>query len=127
MHSTRSAGIVVWGKIVGYIGEISPKVIDNYGLSGRIGCVSLNMNLLEKALFGLVVAKEISNFQENNFDLNFVVDKETSGAKILKTIQASDEHIQKVDLIDIYESEEKLAGKRSLTFKIFIQSQNETL
>jgi phenylalanyl-tRNA synthetase beta subunit len=30
-------------------------------------------------------------------------------------------------LIDIYESEEKLPGKRSLTFKIFIQSMDKTL
>jgi phenylalanyl-tRNA synthetase beta subunit len=35
--------------------------------------------------------------------------------------------IQKVELIDIYESEEKIPGKRSLTFKIFIQSMEKTL
>jgi len=32
-----------------------------------------------------------------------------------------------VELKDIYESQEKLPGKRSLTFKIYIQSDLETL
>jgi phenylalanyl-tRNA synthetase beta subunit len=85
------------------------------------------MNALEPALYGLVSAKEISSFQQNNFDLNFVVDLDTSGKKIQSAILKTDSLIQKVELKDIYVSEEKLAGKRSLTFKIFIQSDSETL
>jgi phenylalanyl-tRNA synthetase beta subunit len=35
--------------------------------------------------------------------------------------------IQKVELFDIYENEEKFPGKKSLSFKVFIQSFTETL
>lgn len=126
-HAGRSSEIIVRGKTVGYLGEIHPKVVKNFGLSGRIGFTELNLNLLEGALFGLVAAREISSFQENNFDLNFVIDKTASGKDILQAIEKTDSLIQKVELVDIYESEEKLPNKRSLTFKIYIQSLTETL
>jgi len=35
--------------------------------------------------------------------------------------------IKKVELFDIYENEEKLPGKRSLSFKIYIQSLESSL
>lgn len=45
----------------------------------------------------------------------------------MSAIEKSDTLIKKVELFDIYESEEKIPGKRSISFKIFIQSMTETL
>ncbi len=126
-HTGRSAEILVRGQSVGCIGEIHPKVAKNFGLSGRVGFLSLNLSLVETSLFGLITASEVSSFQENNFDINFVVDKGISGKDIIQAIEKSDTLIKKVELFDIYESEEKLPGKRSLSFKIYIQSLSETL
>ncbi|NDK09933.1 phenylalanine--tRNA ligase subunit beta [Candidatus Gracilibacteria bacterium] len=126
-HGGRTAQVIVRGKTVGYIGEIHPKAAKNFGATGRIGFITLDMSALEPAFYGLVSAKEISNFQQNNFDLNFVVDTQTPGKKIQTAISKTDALIQKVELKDIYESQEKLPGKRSLTFKIYIQSDLETL
>jgi phenylalanyl-tRNA synthetase beta subunit len=51
----------------------------------------------------------------------------TPGKNIVSAIEKTDSLITKVELFDIYESEEKLPGKRSLSFKIYIQSLTETL
>ena len=58
-----------------------------------------------------------------------MVDKwQVDASKVKLTIEKTDPKIiTKVELIDIYENEEKLPGKRSLTYKIFIQSMDETL
>jgi phenylalanyl-tRNA synthetase beta subunit len=45
----------------------------------------------------------------------------------LQVIEKTSPLIRKVELLDIYENEEKLAWKRSLTYKIFIQSMEKTL
>lgn len=126
-HSGRTANIVVRGKAIGLVGEIHPKVAKNFSISERIGFYSINIEKLLDALYGLVSAKEVSSFQENNFDINFVVDKETPGKNIVAAIEKSDALITKVELFDIYESDEKLPGKRSLSFKVYIQSLTETL
>jgi phenylalanyl-tRNA synthetase beta chain len=126
-HATRTAGIVVRGQAIGQVWEIHPKAIKNFSLSGRVWFYTLNMEKLSAALYGLVNAQDVSSFQKNNFDVNFVVDKSTPGKDIVSAISKADPLIQKVELFDIYESEEKLPGKRSLSFKVYIQSLTETL
>jgi phenylalanyl-tRNA synthetase beta chain len=127
-HKGRTASIVIRGQEIGTIWEIHPKFANNFGLQKRIGFFEINVEKLENALYGKVKAQDLSEFQANNFDLNFVVSKDTKWKDIYATIEKADQNlIQKVELIDIYESEEKLPGKRSLTFKIFIQSMDKTL
>lgn len=126
-HTGRTASVVVRGSEIGYIWEIHPKAVKNFELSGRIGFFCINLERLSPALYGLISANEVSNFQANNFDINFVVDINTPGKNIISAIEKSDPLITKVDLFDIYQSEEKLPGKRSLSFKVHIQSLSETL
>ncbi|MCP4523548.1 MAG: phenylalanine--tRNA ligase subunit beta [Candidatus Gracilibacteria bacterium] len=127
-HKGRTASIVIRGQEVGIIGEIHPKYANNFGLQKRIGFFEINVEKIENALFSKVKANDLSEFQANHFDLNFVVNKDIKGKDIHTTIEKSDQNlIQKVELIDIYESDEKLPGKRSLTFKIYIQSMEKTL
>jgi phenylalanyl-tRNA synthetase beta subunit len=85
------------------------------------------MDKLSAALYDLIKANDVSSFQENNFDINFVVNKETPGKDIVSAILKSGDLIKKVDLFDIYEDEVRLPGKRSLSFKVYIQSLTETL
>ena len=72
-------------------------------------------------------AHEVSSFQENNFDINFLVDKSTPGKNTIRAIEKSSNYITKVELFDIYESQEKIPGKRSLSFTVYFQSLSETL
>lgn len=126
-HTGRVAQIILRWVCIGELGEIHPKVAKAFNIWGRIGFIRFNVNDLISSAFSLVSAKDISSFQENNFDLNFVVEKNILWKNIQKTIAGCDPLIQKVELFDIYESEEKLPGKRSLSFTIYIQSMTETL
>jgi len=127
-HSWRTANIIIRWKKVWIVWEIHPKVANNFWIEQRIWFFEIDINLLENALYWKIKAKDISSFQENNFDLNFVVQKETKAKDIKQAIENTDKNIiNKVELIDIYEDEEKLAWKRSFTFKIFIQSLEKTL
>jgi len=126
-HSGRTANILVRGKVVGTLWEIHPKALKNFSLSGKVGYFSINLELLAPALYGLISAKEVSSFQENNFDINFLVDKSTPGKNIVRAIEKSSNYITKVELFDIFESEEKIPGKRSLSFSVYFQSLEWTL
>lgn len=127
-HSGRTAEIIVRWKKVWFLWEINPKVANNFDINSKIWFFEIFVEKLDKALYWIIKAKDISQFQENNFDLNFVVDKENEAKKIKIAIEKIDkEIIKKVELIDIYEDKEKLPEKRSLTYKIFIQSMDWTL
>lgn len=127
-HSWRTADIIVRWKKVWIVWEIHPKITKNFWINSRIWFFEINIDLIQDSLYSKVKAKDISSFQENNFDLNFVVDKTTKASNIKQAIENSDKTIiNKVELIDIYENNDSLAWKRSLTFKIFIQSLEKTL
>lgn len=127
-HKTRSANIIIRWKKVWIVWEIHPKVALNFEIENRIWFFEIDVNLLQDSVYSIIKAKDISSFQENNFDLNFVVEKNIHAKDIKQTIENSNKDIiNKVELIDIYENAEKLSSKRSLTFKIFIQSMDKTL
>jgi phenylalanyl-tRNA synthetase beta chain len=126
-HPSRTANIIVRWQNIWIIGEIHPKVWDNFWIGHKIWFFEINVNKLENALYQTIKAKDISNFQENEFDLNFVVDKNTKASKIKKIIEKTSQIITKVELTDIYENKDKLPWKRSLTYKIYIQSMEKTL
>ncbi len=127
-HKWRTAEIIVRWQSIGYIWEFSPKVLNNFKIKNKVWFFKINLNKIKDICFNFPKSKEISNFQENNFDLSFVVDKKIKGQEIFNTILKTDTSlIRKVKLFDIYENKEKLKWKRSLSFKIFIQSMKETL
>ncbi|MDR2639914.1 MAG: hypothetical protein LBC61_00820 [Candidatus Peribacteria bacterium] len=60
-------------------------------------------------MYSSVKATDLSSFQENDFDLNFVVNKDVKASRVLQVIEKTSPLIRKVELLDIYENEEKLA------------------
>jgi len=127
-HSWRVASVIVRGKKVWVIGEIHPFIAKNFDVKGRIAFFELDMQALEAAVYSVIKAEEISVYQENNFDLSFVADKNKDWKDLYGLILKSDKkYIDRVELIDIYENEEKMPGQRSLTFKVYISSLEGTL
>lgn len=126
-HKGRTASIIIRGQEIGVVGEIHPLVAERFDVKERIWFFEINADKLALFAYNTKKAKEISNFQENNFDLSFVVDKNKAGKDIERAIIKTNPIIGKVELFDVYENEEKLPGKRSLSFTIYIQSNEGTL
>ena len=127
-HPWRVAKIIVRGQEVGFVWEVHPEISKRFDVKSRVAFFYINIDKILDWTYQIVKATEISQFQMNNFDLNFVVDKSVKWKNIATTIKAADKNlIKKVELFDIFESEEKLPWKRSLSFKIYIQSDEWTL
>lgn len=126
-HKGRTASIMVRWQEIWYIWEIHPLVSQRFDVTDRIAFFELNADKLATFGYNTKKAKEISNFQENNFDLSFVIDKTKAWKDVERAITKTNPIIQKVELFDIYENEEKIPGKRSLSFTIYIQSNEGTL
>jgi phenylalanyl-tRNA synthetase beta subunit len=56
-----------------------------------------------------IKSKDLSNFQSSSFDITFLIEKTLEGSKLHNIIAKADgELIERVELFDIYEDEEKL-------------------
>ena len=127
-HTWRTAKIIARWQEIGYVWEVHPEISKRFSVKSRVAFFTINLDKIKEMVFWITKATEISQFQINNFDLNFVVDKNIKWKNISSTILGTDKKlIKKVDLFDVFESEEKLPWKRSLSFKIFIQSDEWTL
>lgn len=127
-HAGRVSKIIVRWKEVWYVWEIHPNITKKFDINDRVWFFDIEVSKLIPNIYKKIKAQELSIFQENNFDLSFVVDKSVKWREISLAIQSTNKDIiKKVELFDIYENEEKLPWKRSLSFKVYIQSMSETL
>ena len=126
-HDGRVAEIIIQDKSVWYIWEIHPQVQENFSINWRCAFITLNIDLISQLIYQIPIYNEISSYQANNFDLTFVVSKDIAWKKIQDAIYDTHIFIRKVELFDIYESEDKLPWKRALSFTLTIQSYDCTL
>lgn len=127
-HWGRTSRIVIRWKDVWFLWEIHPKIQKNFDIKSRIWFFEIDIDCIKEAIYQTIKVNEISAFQENNFDLSFVIPKDNTALKIKNSIEKTDINlINNVEVFDIYENEEKMPWKRSISFKIYIQSLEKTL
>lgn len=127
-HKGRVAKIIARGKEIWYVWEIHPSVAKRFDVHMRVWFFEIDADILAELAYNKVKVKEVSPFQQNTFDVSILIEKESPGREVLLTLQNIDkELIQKVELIDIYQDDDKLWQKRSLTFRVYVQSLIQTL
>ena len=128
MHPINTFEIDVDNKNLGYISVVHPKIKDAINSKASIVVAELRIDTLGEILKRDIGYKEVSKYQTVNFDLSLIVDKDTKYSEIEKVIKDSNmKFLMEYSLVDIYENEEKLAGKKTITIRFTIGSYTDTL
>lgn len=128
MHPINTFEISVNDKNLGYISVVHPKIKDAINSKASIVIAELRIDILGEILKRDISYKEVSKYQTVNFDLSLIVDKDTKYLEIEKVIKCSNmKYLMEYSLVDIYENEEKLAGKKTITIRFTIGSYTDTL
>jgi len=128
-HPGKSARIESEGKVLGYLGEVHPQVLGNYGLPDR----PLPAALLEVAALQAVVTElfDVSPIYDQPpvlEDLALVVAEEVPAADVEDLIrQTGGEILREVRLFDLYRGEQLGEGKKSLAYSLVYQHPEKTL
>lgn len=129
-NPAKSATIIsAEGETLGSILALHPQIAKNFGLEKLdIALFELNFSLLSKFPKQPRKFTELPKFPPIKIDVSVLVDKTKPIAEIADTIQKSDQHlITSVELFDLYEGENLGKGKKSVAFKVTLQSQDKTL
>lgn len=127
-HPGKTGEIVVGGQVVGFLSEAHPKVSRAFDISGRVGVLELNMSALASlAAEALVFYKPVSVFPAVSRDIAILADQGVLHANFFDAIAGSDPLIHKVELFDVYQDDTMEAGKRSLAYRLTLQSKDHTL
>ncbi len=128
MHPVNSFEIVVNNQSLGYISVVHPKIKDAINSKASIVVAELRIDTLGEITKNEINYKEISKYQTVTFDLSLIVNKDTKYSEIEKVIkEAKMNYLMDYSLVDIYESAEKLLGKKTVTIRFTIGSYTDTL
>ncbi len=127
-HPGRTACIQCSGKNVGIIGEIHPTVLDNYNIRQRACAFELDVKVLYELSQGKRLKEEIARYPSVERDIAVLVPLEIQAARILEAINKEDRGLLKnVEVFDLYSGDQVPAGKKSMAFRLTLQSSQRTL
>jgi phenylalanyl-tRNA synthetase beta chain len=129
LHPTRSARLVAPGPLVlGVVGEVSPAVASAFGVSGRVGYLELDLDLLERAPTRTALARPVSPFPSSDIDLAFAVDEIVpAGAVEATLVEAAGALLESIALFDVFRVGGPSGGLRSLAWHLRLAALDRTL
>ncbi len=123
-----TAQIIIAKTPIGLVGEVHPRVLQNFDLVQTAYILELNLNRLISCLPETVQSQPIPRFPATTRDITIIVDQDIESQRIVKSIEsANEELIERLHLFDIYEGAPIAGGKRSISFRIIYRSPHKTL
>jgi len=128
LHHGRTAQILLDGKPVGFMGEVHPKVLENFQLDVRSCVAELDLQTLLDTANTEKQYKALPRFPAVNRDLALIVDKKVTAAQIEKVIKGKGGKIlEVVELFDIYEGKQIPEGCKSMAYSLTYRASDRTL
>ena len=122
----RGADIVVGIERIGVVGELHPKILEAFELSGTAYVIEID---LDRLLSLAPVSKKyepISRYPSTTRDIALLVDEHIAYQQVCAIVQDSP-LVNDVYLFDVYYGEQVPAGKKSFAFRIIYQASTHTL
>jgi phenylalanyl-tRNA synthetase beta chain len=125
--SPKTAEIKINHEEIGFLGEISSKILENFKISQKVILFDINFEKLQKYCSEEHEYRPISRYPAAVRDIAVLVPIKVRTEDVLNKIEATSPLIRDVDLFDIYEGEEIPEGKMNLAFHIIFQAADRTL
>lgn len=128
LHPGRTAEVLIDGQSVGILGEVHPKVAENYQMDIRVFVAELNLQALLDLANTDKHYKALPRYPAVTRDLALVVEKKILAAQIQDTIKKSGGNIlESVSLFDIYEGSQIPVGFKSMAYALTYRANDRTL
>ncbi|MFF1698038.1 phenylalanine--tRNA ligase subunit beta [Streptomyces sp. NPDC058257] len=114
--------------VIGYAGELHPRVVKTLGLPARTCAMELDLDRLEDASAGVPQGPKISTFPVATQDVALVVDGGVPSAEVEKALrEGAGELLESIRLFDVFTGEQIGAGKKSLAYALRFRATDRTL
>jgi len=127
-HPKICAEIKVNHEEIGFLGEISQKILGDLEIEGKLVVFDIDFEKLQRLSSEETIYQPISRYPAAVRDIAVLVPPEVRVEEVLNKIEtAAGILVRDVDLFDIYEGEELPEGKKNLAFHIIYQAKDRTL
>jgi phenylalanyl-tRNA synthetase beta chain len=127
-HPGKSAALSLGKNVIGYVGEIHPKVLKTFDLDDATCAFELFIDRLPAQKAKTAKPKlELSYLQSVDRDFAFVLPKETEVGSIMQSIRAQAPDVtESVNVFDVYAGDKIEAGKKSVALSVTLRPKSET-
>lgn len=128
-HPGRSARLQLGKNLIGYFGEIHPKITKKFGVKTKVNAFEIVIDHLPQTSN----SHSRKSFKINDLpiverDFAFIADNNQPIAQVIKSVKSCDkELIKEVDIFDIYSGKNIEEGKKSIALRVKIQASDKTL
>lgn len=128
-HPGRSGSYKIGNNVVGYFGEIHPRISEIYGINHGTFAFEIFLENIPtpRSKFGKKQKLEISQYQIVTRDFAFLLDEEKTSEELIKLIASIDPLIKNIEIFDVYTGSHVEKGKKSMAFRISLQAYDRTL
>jgi len=126
LHPSKQAAIVIDNNRLGVIGELHPKVLDAFDISGAVYLFEINLTALLPFTLGHKLFQPIPRFPAIVRDIALVIDSGVAHRQVQDIITGFP-LVSQVTLFDVYAGGQLPPGKKSLGYRITFQSPTHTL
>ncbi|WP_027437381.1 phenylalanine--tRNA ligase subunit beta [Lachnospira multipara] len=128
LHPGRQAEISLDGKVLGYLGEVHPTVLNNYGIGDRAYVAVLDMPVITELANFDIKYTGIAKFPAVTRDLSMVMPKSMPVGDVEAIIaKRGGKLVENYNLFDIYEGSQIKEGFKSVAYSISFRANDRTL
>ncbi len=128
LHPGKSADLVLDGRNIGYVGELTPAKGREHGFASKIYIFEILLEPLFVQMRKERLFASLPRYPYIERDLSFIVEEKVSGDVIKGLIsRLGHDIIASVVLFDLYRGESIPKGYQSMAFRIRYQSEDRTL
>lgn len=128
LHPGRSAKVLIRDREAGWLGEIHPLVLENYGIEQRTTVFSIDMEILTQETAEKIVYQTIPRYPAVTRDLAVIVPDQTEVAEVAGIVKEKGQPwLKQIRLFDLYRGKQIEKGFKSLAFSLTWQDSDRTL
>ncbi len=127
-HPGRTARIMCQGQEIGVIGEVHPRVLEEFDIGQKACAFELDVSLMFMLKGKKSMMEQIAKYPSIERDIAVLLKQETKASEAIKVIKDSaSELLQEVIVFDLYAGEQVPEGYKSVAFRLTFQSMDRTL
>lgn len=127
LHPGRAAHVHAGGRVIGWFGELHPRIARAIDVPGRVAVGEIALAPLV-ALASPGAAPDLPRFPAAERDLAVVVSSDTAAGNVSEVIKsAGGALLESVELFDVYRGEQAGEGNVSLAFRLAFRDPERTL
>ncbi|MCB1246261.1 MAG: phenylalanine--tRNA ligase subunit beta [Acidimicrobiia bacterium] len=127
LHPGRAADLRVGDEVIGYVGEVHPRVADAFGLHGRVVVAEMDVAplIVDRGAWAYSTP---SPFPPVIFDMAFNVASEVAAANVVDAARrGAGANLEDLHIFDVFAGESVGEGKKSIALRFTLRAPDRTL